>query len=47
LWEYRLLSLGGALPHHQAEDQLNQAGADGFELVAADGVYLYLKRPAS
>jgi hypothetical protein len=33
--------------HHQAEDQMNAAGQDGWEAFACDGCYVYLKRLAS
>jgi hypothetical protein len=43
-WEYKTMSFGGMLPHHQIEDALNEAGAEGWEAFACDGAYVYLKR---
>ena len=43
-WEYILFLRGGS-ERNQAE--LNRLGAEGWELVAIDDRFLYLKRPIS
>lgn len=45
LWEYKYLGLGGPGPHAGLEDKLNQFGQEGWELISADGLHLYFKRP--
>jgi hypothetical protein len=46
LWEYKMLVLGGPAPFGVLEDQLNQLGAEGWEMVGADGFHVFFKRPA-
>ena len=38
-WEYKTLS------YAPSEEQLNQLGAQGWELVAANEAFCFLKRP--
>ncbi|WP_141245580.1 DUF4177 domain-containing protein [Mesorhizobium sp. WSM3864] len=45
LWEYRVLTVGGGAAYDdRTQEMLNELGANGWELVAAAGFTLFLKR---
>jgi len=44
-WEYRVFQIPHGAPDPVGiNDQLNQLGLDGWELIGAEGHYVFLKR---